>query len=214
MRRARLWPVLLLELLVTATGCHRRKHPPKPSESSPPVAEVPSTPISALPAEDRGFVDARNGWGWSDRCWKNLGANQLANAKAECMEGLKLAPEGASGARPSLLYNLGLIAERSGDVVGARALFVQSVELRPNAEVAAALTRVGGAVPRSTSSFACGAGRCNAGQFCCNDGRCAAAPQGPDCLRECDLQTSEPCVSSKTCKDNRWSPSLHGTGCE
>lgn len=132
------------------------------SASAPAPAATPPAEASALPApgtdpknaqlapEDAGFVDATRGWGWSDRCWASLHENRLGYAKAQCAEGLALARADGSptSARPSLLYNLGLIEERSGNLPGARALFEQSLGLRPNAEVAAALRRVGGSPPK------------------------------------------------------------------
>lgn len=88
----------------------------------------------------------------------------------------------------------------------------------PQAQEAEPIAAVAPEVPsvnRSTSSFACGATRCQKGQGCCVDeGRCIAAPEGPDCFRECDPTTNEPCEGSRLCKVVQWSPSLHGFQCE
>ncbi len=99
-----------------------------------------------LAPEDGGFVDPRNGWGWSDRCWQHLGQNLLGYAKAECEAGMKITAQdsAANSPRPSLLYNLGLIQERSGSPTAAKALYEQSLDLRANPEVESALRRVGG----------------------------------------------------------------------
>ncbi len=143
--------------------------PPEPlSASAPAPAATPPAEASALPPpgtdpknaqlapEDVGFVDGTRGWGWSDRCWASLHKNQLGFAKAQCAEGLALARTDGSptSARPSLFYNLGLIEERSGNQAGARQLFEQSLDLRPNAEVAAALSRVGRS-PRKADAGSC-----------------------------------------------------------
>lgn len=98
---------------------------------------------------DRGFVDTRDGWGWSDRCWASLGEGRLGHARAQCEQGLTVAPDPGppDGARPSLLYNLGLVAERSGDLIEARRRFERSLALRTNDEVVEALRRVGGVWP-------------------------------------------------------------------
>jgi len=118
------------------------------SAAAPPPAAPAGLDASTpeLAPEDVGFLDARGGWGWSDRCWKSLEQGRLGHAKAQCNEGLKVAPDrgGPDSAKPSLLYNLGLIEERSGDLIAARRLMEQSVTLRPNDEVSAALRRVGG----------------------------------------------------------------------
>lgn len=113
---------------------------------------APPTPLGLDPSRpelapsDIGFVDSKAGWGWSDRCWKSLHEGKLGFAKAQCAEGLKIAkPDGSrSSARPSLLYNLGLVAEKASNKDDAKSLFEQSLALRHHPEVAAALTRVGG----------------------------------------------------------------------
>lgn len=115
-------------------------------------ARAPSDHAAAyegdLPPEDGGFVDVRGGWGWSDRCWSSLEAGRLAAARARCSAGLGIAPAGSGpdgrGARPSLLYNLGLVEERSGNLIAARRRIAESLALRPHDEVEAALRRVGG----------------------------------------------------------------------
>ena len=123
------------------------EEPPAKKTTSKPKAEEGISP--ELTEEDESFVDKRKGWGWSDRCWKSLGKNKLANALAECEEGLKIAPEGPLGARPSLLYNRGLIEERLRHAARAKDFFERSLDLRPvddagRKEVAQALVRVGG----------------------------------------------------------------------
>ena len=68
-------------------------------------------------------------------------------AKAECDEGMKLAPASPQP-RASLLYNEALIARQAGDIEGARTTLTQSLSLRENAEVRAALN----SLPASASN--------------------------------------------------------------
>jgi len=147
LRAASAWLILCVAWL-PVHGCKSRTTDVAPAATSVLVTASPTgasrTLAPVLPEHDRTFSDTRSGWGWSDRCWRSLGKNQLAGAKAECLEGLRIAPQGAIGARPSLLYNLGLLEERSGNGAGAQELYAQSLALRPNAEVDAALSRVGG----------------------------------------------------------------------
>ena len=65
-------------------------------------------------------------WGW---------------AKAECDEGLRMNPASPQP-RASLLYNEGLIARERGRVDEARIYFAESLALRENSEVRAALDSV------------------------------------------------------------------------
>jgi hypothetical protein len=94
-----------------------------------------------LPDADVGFVDARRGWGWGDKCWRNIKAKKWGWARAECDEGLRMDPASPQP-RASLLYNEGLIAKERGQLEEARADFTESLSLRENAEVRAALGSV------------------------------------------------------------------------
>jgi len=96
----------------------------------------PHTPI--LPAKDEGFVDARGGWGWGDKCYVSIKAQKWGWAKAECDEGMKMSPA-APQPRASLLYNEGLIAKAAGDLEEARRNFEQSLALRDSPAVRAEL---------------------------------------------------------------------------
>lgn len=164
-----------------------------PSSSAAPGASASTSPgLDAsrpeLAPSDAGFVDSKAGWGWSDRCWKSLHEGKLGFAKAQCAEGLKIAKADGSraSARPSLLYNLGLIAERAANKDEAKTLFEQSLALRYHPEVAAALTRVGGSpacrpcatqedfdAAMKAGSKCCpvttcrGAADCSGGRVCC-----------------------------------------------
>lgn len=95
-----------------------------------------------LAAEDVSVVDHRNGWEWSDRCWKHYNYGRADEAEAACQQGLLIAPEDPKGARPSLLYNLGLLAMKRSDLAAARQQFARSLSRRPHPEVWAKLADV------------------------------------------------------------------------
>jgi hypothetical protein len=93
---------------------------------------------ASLAPQDVDFRDARGGWGWGDRCFLHIKAGRLANARAACDRGLAEASD--ANVRGALLYNLGLIEERSGNPDAARARYEESLRARPgNAVVAKAL---------------------------------------------------------------------------
>lgn len=98
--------VALALALALITACKSERTSTSAPAPATVTAETAPQAGGELPPDDRGFVDTRQGWGWSDRCWKSLGAGSLGQARAECTAGLKLA-QAPNGARPSLLYNLG-----------------------------------------------------------------------------------------------------------
>lgn len=106
-------------------------------------SSTPSTarPEARLAPEDADFLDTRGGWGWSDRCWKHLHAGRLDHARAACQEGLALNPPSPNPKAP-LVYNMGLIEERSGNMSMARKYFSASLSIREHPEVRTALERV------------------------------------------------------------------------
>lgn len=146
--------LLLLALSVTLVVVFALRRP-----TLPPPTVVSAVPSAALPAleqgpndgsdskrpvlapDDLGFVDSRAGWGWGDRCWKNLQAGKWGWAKAECDEAMKLSPA-SPNPRASLLYNQGLIAAHAGDVAEARQLYTESLRLRTHKDVQAALAKL------------------------------------------------------------------------
>ncbi len=96
----------------------------------------------ALAAEDLGFVDARGGKDWGLRCLEHLRARRMGAAQAACEAGLAVASKPAI--RGALLYNLGLIARKTGATQVARARFGESLVVRPgNAAVLRALAELG-----------------------------------------------------------------------
>jgi tetratricopeptide (TPR) repeat protein len=106
--------------------------PASTASAPPPSADA------ALAPEDHDFVDTRSGAGWGDRCWKHLQAGRLAYAKAACDRAMEMNPASPQP-RASLLYNQGLIQKKLGNADAARSYFGQSLALRPNADVQAAL---------------------------------------------------------------------------
>lgn len=117
--------------------------------SPPRLAVAHVEPVRAeLPADETTFVDAVEGAAWLAKCRASLGRGELSHAKAECIEGLRLA-KGANGVRPDLLFAIGEVEERAGNAEGARGWYAQSYALRPAPEVGAALERVGGSKPAS-----------------------------------------------------------------
>jgi hypothetical protein len=84
---------------------------------------------SELAAEDQGFVDDRQGFGWGDRCYKHLKAGTLKFARAACQKGLDAGPE--PKVRGAILYNLALVDEQVGDKKAACEWLRQSLAFRP-----------------------------------------------------------------------------------
>ncbi len=91
-------------------------------------------PRSLLHREDAEFRDSRRGSGWGDRCYRHIERDTLWAAQAACERGLQIATE--PRVRGALLFNLGLIAERRGEIARAREHYTSSLsERRDNATV-------------------------------------------------------------------------------
>ncbi|MCB9569230.1 MAG: tetratricopeptide repeat protein [Myxococcales bacterium] len=118
----------------TATACDDAR--PCPGDARCEAGRCRITP--ALDPEDRPLLASGRGLG--DRCVIHMRAGRLGAAWAACEAGLERAT--TDRARAALLYNLGLLAERIGDLADARARFERSLALRPNASVEEALARV------------------------------------------------------------------------
>ncbi len=79
---------------------------------------------------------------WGTQCVEHMRAGRLEDARAACEHGLDETTKPA--ARGALLYNLGVIAQRSGDTAAARKHFEASLAARPgNAAVRKALAALG-----------------------------------------------------------------------
>jgi hypothetical protein len=112
-------------------------------KTAPPVANDGSDGANpVLPGTDSEFVDTRAGAGWGDKCWLNIKANKWGWAKAECDRAIAMNPP-SHEIRAMLLYNEGLIDRHLGRNDTARAFFVDSIALRPNATVQEALDSLG-----------------------------------------------------------------------
>jgi hypothetical protein len=185
--------------------------------SSSPSANDGSDPHRPkMSPDDLPFNDTRHGWGWSDHCRNEVRAGKYGWAMAACQRGLDL-PGLDPKAKASLLYNEGLAFEGGGDKDAAKGLYERSLAMRAPTdpgrfEVSAALSRVGDIAPAppDSTSYACGATRCRAGQTCCSEVACVEGtlPQAVNCplaeQRACDPKTNEPC-GSQHCRATRWS---------
>lgn len=120
--------------------------PPVASASSPASSAAasasPDAEATELAPQDKDFVDKRGGWEWGNRCYVQLKAGHLGWAKAACNKAMAMDPA-SPNPRASILYNQGMIEERLGNTVAARKLYEQSLAVRPNAEVQAALKKLG-----------------------------------------------------------------------
>ncbi|MFO0747371.1 MAG: tetratricopeptide repeat protein [Myxococcota bacterium] len=76
-----------------------------------------------------------------NRCFRQLQAAELDEARATCAEALRRKPSDAT--RGAILFNLGLIAEKRGDPAEARRLYRESLAARPNATVRKRLDALG-----------------------------------------------------------------------
>jgi tetratricopeptide (TPR) repeat protein len=108
----------------------------EPQPAEPNDGTDPHRPV--LPADEEGFVDSRDGWNWSNKCYVHIQAGKWGWAKAECDKGIAMAPTDHV-THAMLLYNEGLVAHAAGDMAEARKDFLQSLALRENATVRAAL---------------------------------------------------------------------------
>jgi hypothetical protein len=81
-----------------------------------------------LAPEDLSLVDSRGGRDWGDRCLRHLQEGRLVEAQAACERGLEMATD--PQVQGAVLFDLGRIAEERGDVEGARARYLRSLEVR------------------------------------------------------------------------------------
>lgn len=109
--------------------------------------------VPELAREDIGFVDTARGLGWSNRCYNHLQAGRFSNARAACNQGLA-APDLAPDNRGAILFNLGQVAEKTGDHAAARLFYRESLAVRPNGAGAATVQRALEALPSETSPSA------------------------------------------------------------
>ena len=185
MRHPTVVSVASLVLVLPLVACSRdggSSGSPSPSASSS-SAPAPSTAATAaangsaasegldwkspvLSPDDTSFKDDRHGFGWGDRCFNEIKAGKLGWAKAACDKGLGLT-DVDPGARPPLLYNIGVIARKAGDNDAAKGYFVKSLNLRPAGEagrpiVEKDLRDLGGTVPPVSPTAIIGKPECKA----------------------------------------------------
>jgi hypothetical protein len=102
-----------------------------------------NAPTVLAPA-DQDFVDSRRGNGWADRCYVHILNAKLDWAEAACQRGLKVGP--LAWTEGAIWYNLGLIAEKRGELDRAAARYSKSLAVRATGNgvdtVQAALSRV------------------------------------------------------------------------
>jgi peptidyl-prolyl cis-trans isomerase C len=144
--------LLLIAILAAwgASGTKSSFETPSPTVSPTTSRETtvndgndPARPV--LPSAEDGFVDSRRGWGWGDKCWVSIKAKKWGWAKAECDKAMAMSPASPQP-RASLLYNEGLIEQNVGHSDVARTLYRQSLALRPNGDVQAALDSLPSAI--------------------------------------------------------------------
>jgi hypothetical protein len=83
-----------------------------------------------LAPEDVGFRDQAGGRRWGDRCYLHIKAGRLKYAGAACRAGLAMKPTDA-WVHGALLFNMGLIAEKEGNLAQAKDWYQQSLAVRP-----------------------------------------------------------------------------------
>jgi hypothetical protein len=103
--------------------------PPGP-RPKPQPADVPAVSTDELAPQDQGFVDQQKGLGWGYRCYLHLRQGRYANGRAACQRGLAV-PDLSAWNHGAILYNLGQIAEKTGDYDSARTYYEQSLQVRP-----------------------------------------------------------------------------------
>jgi tetratricopeptide (TPR) repeat protein len=86
---------------------------------------------SELAPDDQSFVDDKNGYGWSVRCYNHYRAGALPYARAACQKALEANPNAET--RGMALYNYALVENASGDPVGACKLLSQALNARDSA---------------------------------------------------------------------------------
>ena len=90
-----------------------------------------SQKVATIAPEDEGFVDARGGRDWGDRCVIHYRAKRFANARAACRKALDMTPP--PDVRGAILYNLALVENADNDSPLACDYLKQSLEVRPGA---------------------------------------------------------------------------------
>ncbi|MEM7153912.1 MAG: tetratricopeptide repeat protein [Myxococcota bacterium] len=99
--------------------------------------------VAAIAEYDAALaLDPKLAQAWSERGYAKLLKGDLVEAKDDLEHALPF--DEGNNYRASVHYNLGLVAEKQGDLDTAKSEFSESVHMRPNATVSKALERVGG----------------------------------------------------------------------
>ncbi len=86
-----------------------------------------------LAPEDVAGADQRKAADWGNRCFLHIQAGAVRHARAACERGL--AAESSASIRGAILYNMGLVEEKDGNLQAACSAFRRSIEARPNSVV-------------------------------------------------------------------------------
>ena len=96
-------------------------------------------PKAELAAADQTFVDTTRGRKWGDRCYLHIKAQRYEWAVAACQRGLSSNPN--QWTHGALLYNLGLIGEKTGNIEAAKHYYSESLRVRPSGRSADVVRR-------------------------------------------------------------------------
>ncbi|MBI5533341.1 MAG: hypothetical protein HY898_11530 [Deltaproteobacteria bacterium] len=83
---------------------------------------------SELSPDDKTFVDDKNGYGWSTRCFNHFRAGAYAYARAACQKALESNPDDKT--KGMALFNWALVEDANGDPITACQKISQSLAVR------------------------------------------------------------------------------------
>lgn len=99
--------------------------------------------VADLAMDDAKVATRLDSREWSNRCFIHIKAGRYSHALAACNRGIESLPSGSERAAGALFYNLGLIAQRTGEYPLAAEQFRRSLQVRPgNKTVEDALRQV------------------------------------------------------------------------
>ena len=120
--------------LSTAAPPAERDSPPVDDEAPAISAQAVASPAaskarSRLAPADQGYVDAKKGAGWGNRCFAHIKAGDLDFARAACQRGLALGP--GPYVHGAILYSLAVAEQKAGNDEAACAHLRASLRVRP-----------------------------------------------------------------------------------
>lgn len=101
----------------------------------------PTSRPEDLAPEDVSGADRRTAADWGNRCFLHIQAGAQRSARAACDRGL--AQESPPNIRGAILYNMGLVEEKDGNVSAACSAYRKSLEIRPNPVVSGKYRELG-----------------------------------------------------------------------